>query len=333
MKKFIRALLITAACMAGLGLLFSVAGLLWTGKVVGRLTPEQAVEQTFPLEMEGKRRLTLQSGAAEVRIEESDEAKVVFEGFTEDEMTVEWDEHAISIRSRDVLGGKSIINFGVFRIDWLGRLHTGTLEQRVITLYLPQQDMESVTLELGAGNLKGTLPLHADTLTVKCGAGNVELSDLSAGSIDFSRGAGNILLDNVTCDSLELSAGMGNVDILDAEVAESARIECGTGNMTLCGGVWHDMDVVGGMGNFTFDGRLLGESSIEGGVGNVDLTLMDKAEEYNGSITRGMGEVRVTGAQTLTDEEGSILLPHSSYAPNALTIEMGTGKVTLRFAE
>ena len=69
MKKFIKVLLIIAACFAGMGVLLSIWGVAWSLRVVDRLTPEDALEQTSVIDAASLTALDVDTGVAELRFE------------------------------------------------------------------------------------------------------------------------------------------------------------------------------------------------------------------------------------------------------------------------
>lgn len=53
-----------------------------------------------------------------------------------------------------------------------GRIHTGTLKPRTITVYLSETALDSFELEAGVGEVSGALPCTAQRMDVSCGAGS-----------------------------------------------------------------------------------------------------------------------------------------------------------------
>ena len=96
-------------------------------------------------------------------------------------------------------------------------------------------DAGSVRLELGAGNIDGSL---AGESTVRVGAGNVELDGLSQ-AIEVIAGAGNVELtyDEAPQGRVEVTAGIGNVEIdlpdgtvIEADLPDTAKVKLETGD-------------------------------------------------------------------------------------------------------
>lgn len=84
MKKFVRVLLILAACLGCLGVVLTAVGGFWSARVYNRLIPEEAVSISFPLNADTLSSLTLNVGVGEVRFAEApspEAARMDTEGF------------------------------------------------------------------------------------------------------------------------------------------------------------------------------------------------------------------------------------------------------------
>ena len=247
MKKFVRVLLILAACLACLGVVLTAVGGFWSARVYNRLIPEEAVSISFPLNADTLSSLTLNVGVGEVRFAEApspEAARMDTEGFSEGDFTFSENKQGeVVLRSRSMLGGESIFNLGFLRMDWLGRLHTGTLARRIVTVYLPAGQLDRLRIEGGTGDIGGTLPVSARELSISCGTGNVKLSGLRADDISIEAGMGNITLDQLICKKLTVSGGTGGLTLRDGEASESAVFELGTGTTQLHRVALHKLDL------------------------------------------------------------------------------------------
>ena len=166
MKKFVKVLLILAACLACLGVVLTAVGGFWSARVYNRLIPEEAVSISFPLNADTLSSLTLNVGVGEVRFAEApspEAARMDTEGFSEGDFTFSENRQGeVVLRSRSMLGGESIFNLGFLRMDWLGRLHTGTLARRIVTVYLPAGQLDRLRIEGGTGDIGGCPSLLAN---------------------------------------------------------------------------------------------------------------------------------------------------------------------------
>ena len=65
MNKFVKVLLIIAACLAGLGVLVTAFGVYWSVRVADRLLPDEAVEQTLAVDVAALRDVRIDTGVCE----------------------------------------------------------------------------------------------------------------------------------------------------------------------------------------------------------------------------------------------------------------------------
>ncbi len=335
MNKFVKVLLIVAACLAGLGVLLTSFGVFWSVRVADRLLPDEAVPQNVAVDVASLKHLKLETGVSDLCFETAPigEARVETAGFSEGEVKIEQKDGTLSVCSRNMLGG-DIINVGLFRIDWLGRIHTGTLQQRTVTVYLPQTALESFELTAGVGDVSGSLPFTAQRMDVSCGTGCVTLSHLHAQQLSVSRGVGDIKLTDFSCETFDLTGGTGNAVLTDGGASVRSSLSVGVGDVTVSGGQWNAMSVSGGTGNFTFDGSMRDACSINGGVGDVELHFADGVQNYRMELHKGLGDIDAEGvALVMTHGDKTYAINPDSTAENRLTIEQVVGNVRLRFTE
>ena len=316
MNKFVKVLLIIAACLAGLGVLVTAFGVYWSVRVADRLLPDEAVEQTLAVDVNALRDVRIDTGVSELRFETvpASEARVETAGFSEGEMELKQQDGVLEVRSRSVLGDGDIINLGVFRIDWLGRIHTGTLQPRTVTVYLPQTALDSFELNAGVGAVSGALPFTAQRMDISCGTGSVTLTDFS-------------------CETFSLTGGTGVAKLTNGGASVRADLSVGVGNVTVSGGQWNTLSVEGVAGSFVFDGSLRGVCAIEGGVGRTELNFTDTADNYEVQIRKGVGDIDVAGADLVLSGDDDRFINPGAGTGNFLTIDQGAGAIKLRFPE
>ncbi len=89
-----------------------------------------------------------------------------------------------------------------------------------------------VNLDTGSGGveLRG---VRADRLRVDVGSGSVQGGDVDARDVNFDTGSGGIRLANVRARALKLDAGSGSVDLELTGSIDNAKIETGSGGITL----------------------------------------------------------------------------------------------------
>lgn len=333
MKKFQKILLILAACMAGLGILLILWGICWSSAVVRRLTPEESVEQSFPIDVTALEDIQIDAGVAHVVFAPSDDARVVTAGFTpEDHPVIAQADGTLSVRGRDAIGGSHILNFGFFRLDWLGRVHVGTLEKRVITVYLPEGTaLDDVSLAMDAGDVSGALPFTAQTLSIRCTTGNYDLSGVRARSVSFSSMTGSHSLQNLACESLTVDQTTGDLLLQNASVTGSASINSTTGGVSAQNSALNDLAFTGKTGDFFFDGTLTGSASVALSKGNAELHLDNDPSTMRADLTVDKGSIDVRNAPAERYGEDRCTVNAAQDLPDALCADIGRGSLALVF--
>ena len=145
----------------------------------------------------------------------------------------------LSIRTKD---GTLLHSFGLFYT---------TRAAGSARLYLPEKTFDRIRLELGAGQLTGSV--------------------LSADRIDVSVGAGELVMEELTGREIEVECGAGEVTI-----------------DTLCG---DDVDLEIGMGQFRSGGEIKNKLTADVGMGELEMVLYGGEEDFNVEAECGAGNI------------------------------------------
>lgn len=162
--------------------------------------------------------------------------------------------------------------------------NAGTYTDAMLTLYVPTGTIfEDVVITTGAARLAAD-DLSAETLTLQLGAGDVRIESLNATSrIDIEGGAGKITIAGGTLNNLELEMGLGELNLTAALLGNSDLVlGVGKSNLTLIGSKDdYKVDIEKGLGSITVDGRTVSDFDgsgngqnyieVEGGVGAINL--------------------------------------------------------------
>lgn len=123
-----------------------------------------------------------------------------------------------------------------------------------ITVYIPKQMYQEITIELGAGS--GHIEkLTADNIAISVGAGELKASDLKSGQL------------------LTLDIGAGCAEI-SGMTANNVQLDCGVGEASV-------------------SGEILGDGSFDCAAGEVTLDLLGDLKLYNYDVTCDVGEVLI----------------------------------------
>lgn len=151
------------------------------------------------------------------------------------------------------------------------------------------------------------------------------------GEIDLDMGAGNIQISHLSADSISIEGGAGSLkaDILVAEREFDADL--GVGDFRIGQAVFGETDISCGAGNVRIERcTLMGDLDVSGGVGDVDIGVIGGEKDFNYELECGMGELDVFGnSYSSLGREKEI----DNGAPYTISLECGIGSVTVFGAE
>ena len=105
-----------------------------------------------------------------------------------------------------------------------------------LTLYVPKDCyFEEVKLTLGAGAVSGSCPWEAEKLELELAAGEIELSNVEAGSLNVEVGAGALTYEGSIFKEVDVECGMGDVviNLDDAQTEYNYDVEVAAGDVTI----------------------------------------------------------------------------------------------------
>lgn len=133
---------------------------------------------------------------------------------------------------------------------------TNNISKSKITVTLPQSELENVSL--------------------KNGAGVMNVSDLS-------------------CEKLSLKSGLGECDLRNCTFSESLICKNGVGQINAKGCEIGRLELSNGVGESNFDDcKLGGNTTIDNGIGEVNLTLDTFGYLYNIEQKSGIGQIKIS---------------------------------------
>lgn len=150
----------------------------------------------------------------------------------------------------------------------------------------------------------------ADNVTIKIGAGELDMEELEAVNCELKVGAGSISVQQLkTTEEASLDVGAGDIDISNLETLD-ADFDCGLGSIDVAGEI---------------NGNLIANC----GMGEIALDLVGNEEDYDYYINVGMGNV------SLNDDDYSFIASRTIQNDNAigtfdLKCGMGSVDITIR---
>lgn len=233
-------ILVVGLVVAGIGL--SIGGHHYNGKTASF---SEAIDQEIT-----SLDISVEYGSLEII--EGDEFRIVAENFRDN--TLEW----------EVSGGRLTVkedsskNWKMFYFGWN--------EAQKLTIYVKKGTLlNEADISIGAGRLYGQA-LHAKSITLDCGAGTVEIDEISG------------------CEDMDISCGAGMVDV-KADITRKIEIDNGVGYVSL--------DLIGEKEDYSVH--------TESGITSVKINGEDyRREDFPANadnridISNGIGEISIS---------------------------------------
>ena len=166
---------------------------------------------------------------------------------------------------------------------------SNTYQDAVLTIYVPAGTVfDSINLETGAGRVSAG-ELLVETVDIELGAGDAWIDTLVASkSADLEGGAGRITISGGALHNLDLDMGVGQLN-LTAALSGECQMELGVGesNITLLGSrADYALDIEKGIGEVRVDGKPVSdfgssgngtaEVEIHGGIGAIYVEFKEQ---------------------------------------------------------
>lgn len=148
--------------------------------------------------------------------------------------------------------------------------------------------------------------------------------NFEADRVKLDAGAGNINIEFLDTEKLDINAGAGNINGSKI-TAEQVKLDGGVGDIILAGVNFTDADIDSGVGNIEIQGSLYGKNKIDCGVGNLTLDILQKEDDFNLKLDKGLGSIHINGRKY------SNLDWNDSTADNVLDINGGVGNIDINF--
>lgn len=133
---------------------------------------------------------------------------------------------------------------------------------------------------------------------------------------------GNNTIKDIKANKLELDLGIGLVNINNSEFKES-EIDGGTGEIEINNTVLNNLDLDTGIGEVNIRAQITGKSKIDTGIGKTNLTLMGNKDDYQFTIDKGIGELKIDNEKISSGKYGN--------GQNLIDFEIGIGAVNINF--
>ena len=331
MKKFVRITLLVSACLLAVGILTGALGFVWTWRTADRFTPEAPVEQDLALDMETLEALDMDISLGDVRLlplAEGEQARLEMRGYAQGEIVAAQDGGTLTVSTPGGIGRGSLVDFGIFRIDLMGKLHVGSLAPRSVTLYLPETELQRVDIDVNVGRLENAVPLRAETLSLASSVGDLALRDLTATTLELATDVGGIDVEDFSCETLSAQAETGDLALRDGAAAGSAVVSVNIGDATLREVELTNLTLTAEIGDTLLEGALHGPCALETDNGDLTLRLAGGAARYALEFHAELGDVTVRGAELYWREGAGVVNPELETA-DTVRVTSSLGDVTV----
>ena len=137
-------------------------------------------------------------------------------------------------------------------------------------------------------------------------------------------GAGRLTVESLSAKEIHLVLGAGDGSIGTLIATESAKIDGGTGRITVSGGSLRNLDLDMGVGQLNLRSALRGDCRLDMGIGASNLTLIGTKDDYKLDLEKGLGSISIDG------EDGSHY-GGSGNGSHKVEVDGGIGAINIRF--
>lgn len=142
--------------------------------------------------------------------------------------------------------------------------------------------------------------------------------------VNIEVGASKLNISSLTTKKLSLNLGAGKVEVSNLNVANSADIEGGAGEIVIEDSNITNLDLDMGAGKLLLNSKLTGNSKIEAGVGKMDLLLIGSLNDYNIELDKGIGSASINNNNMENDKTYGT-------GTNKIEIDGGIGSIDIDF--
>lgn len=142
--------------------------------------------------------------------------------------------------------------------------------------------------------------------------------------VNIKTGASKLNISTLSTKKLSLSLGAGKVKVSNLNVANSADIEGGAGEIVIEDSSITNLDLDMGAGKLLLNSKLTGNNKIDAGVGKMDLLLIGSLNDYNIMLDKGIGSATINNSNMENDKTYGI-------GTNKIDIEGGIGSINIDF--
>lgn len=145
-------------------------------------------------------------------------------------------------------------------------------------------------------------------------------------AVTIKTGAGKVDIEELTTKKLYLDLGAGKIDIHYLNVLDQTFIDGGAGAITIQDGTLSNLDLDMGVGKLVLTATLIGNSEIDSGVGSIDLNLIGDSSIYKIKLDKGIGSATINGNNMKDDT-------YYGDGSNTIDIDGDVGSIQIRYVD
>ena len=143
-------------------------------------------------------------------------------------------------------------------------------------------------------------------------------------TVTIKTGAGNVVVDEISTNHLSLMLGAGNMNANALNSYVSTSIKGGAGELSIFGGTLSNLSLEMGVGELNLTSALNGANNLKLEVGESNVNLIGGADSYKIETLNGIGSITVNGNSVSSSTTiGS--------GKNTVKIEGGVGAIKVTF--
>lgn len=186
-----------------------------------------------------------------------------------------------------------------------------SFDQPKMTVYLPENEYDSLSIETDTGDIAIPKDFSFDTLKIDGDTSDVDCLASASQNIEIKLSTGDIRLKELATDQLKLTTDTGRIHINTADVGANIRIETDTGRVELTDTSCNELYAESDTGSITLKNVIgAGSFTIESDTGDITFDRSDAAEIFAQTDTGDIAGTLLSDKVFLTETStGRISVP------------------------
>lgn len=211
--------------------------------------------------------ISINTNTADIIFKSANECKVICYEETNAKHTVNVENNTLKISVNDQRKWYEMIGF--------------SLSKPEITVYLPQNQYASLTINQSTGDMEIPQNLKFQIIDISASTGDVECSASVSDDLKIKLSTGDIELENISAKSIDLAVSTGEIDVDTVICEEDIKVTVSTGDVSLDNISCRNLISSGDTGDFELSNVIASEKfSLIRTTGDIELDRCDAAELY-----------------------------------------------------